>query len=180
MEANYRNRHGYWKEATISYSAANEKGIMIKHREQYVVEALDFIQAQSRITDEMQAANRKIIVDPIKTPKYGEICFNESLNCEDYFKVKVQVSEEVEVNSRKGGTKIKTKLRTREHLIQADSDAAARAAIHDCVYKGSLENWEIVAINKTKIMGVLEREKHLDSLAEERAKKQQEDEELKK
>lgn len=179
-EVVYRNRSGFWKEATISYSAPNEKGVMIKHREQYVVEALDFIQAQTRITKEMECANRKIIVDPIKTPKYGEICFNESLTVDDFFKVKIQISEEVEVKSRKGGTKIKTKLRTREHLIQAESDAAARAAMHDCVYKGSTEDWEIIQITKTKLLGVLENEKHLANLAEERAEKEKKDAELKK
>lgn len=180
MEQNYRNRSGFWKEATIVYSAPNEKGITVKHREQYVVESLDFIQAQTRITKEMECANRKITVDPIKTPKYGEICFNESSNCDDWWKVKVQITEDVEVKSRKGGTKIKTKIRTREHLVQAESDAAARNAIHECVYKGSTEDWEIVQSTKTKILGVLEVDKHLSALDEERAEKERKDAELKK
>lgn len=180
MEASYRNRSGFWKECSISYSAQNEKGISVKHREQYVVEALDFIQAQTRVTKEMECANRKIMVDAIKTPKYGEICFDEASNCEDWWKVKVQISEEVEVKSRKGGTKIKTKLRTREHLIQAGSDAAARTAIQDCIYKGSNEDWEIIQVTKTKLLGVLENEKHLANLAEERAEKERNDAELKK
>lgn len=180
METNYRSRLGYWKECTITYSAANEKGIMVKHREQYVVEALDFIQAQTRITAEMEAANRKITVDPIKTPKYGEICFNDASDCEDWWKAKVQISEEVVVKSRKGGTKVKTKLRTREHLIQASSDAAARQAIKEHLYEKSTEDWEIIQITKTKLLGVLEKEKHLASTAEERAEKEQKDAELKK
>lgn len=179
METNYRNRSGFWKEATASYSAPNEKGIMIKHREQYVVEAADFVQAQTRLTKEMECANRKIIVDPIKTPRYGEICFNETEQIDDWFKVRIQVSEEVEVRSRKGGTKVKTKLRTREHLIQASSDAAARTAIHECVYKGSTEDWEIVQITKTKVLGVLENDKHLSNLDDERSEKEKRDSELK-
>lgn len=180
MEANYRNRSGYWKEVSISYSAQNEKGFSVKHKEQYVVEALDFIQAQTRVVKEMECANRKILVDAIKTPKYGEICFNEGANIDDFFKVRIQVTEEVEVKSRKGGTKIKTKLRTREHLVQASSDAGARTAIQECVYKGSTEDWEIIQITKTKFLGVLEHDKHLANLAEERAKKEQKDAELKK
>ena len=180
METNYRNRSGFWKECTISYSAMNEKGITVKHREQYVVEALDFIQAQTRITKEMECANRKIIVDPIKTPKYGEICFNVSENIDDWWKVKIQISEEVEVKSRKGGTKVKTKLRTREHLVNASSDAGARTAIQECVYKGSTEEWEIIQVTKTKLLGVLENDKHLSNLDDERAAKEQQDAELKK
>ena len=180
METNYRNRSGFWKEVNISYSAQNEKGFPVKHKESYVVEALDFIQAQTRITKELECANRKIIVDAIKTPKYGEICFNEGANVDDFFKVKVQITEDVEVKTRKGGTKIKTKLRTHEHLIQASSDAAARTAIHECVYKGSTEDWEIIAITKTKFLGVLENDKHLANLAEERAEKEKKDAELKK
>lgn len=180
MEAIYRNRSGYWKEVTITYSALNEKGFSVKHREQYVVEALDFIQAQTRVVKEMECANRKILVDAIKTPKYGEICFNEAAHTDDFFKVKVQVSEEVEVKSRKGGTKVKTKLRTRDHLVQASSDAGARTAIHECVYKGSTEDWEIIQITKTKILGVLENDKHLANLEDEKAAKEQKDDELKK
>lgn len=180
MEANYRNRSGFWKECSISYSAVNEKGLTVKHKEQYVVEALDFIQAQTRVVKEMECANRTIKVETIKTPKYGEICFNEAATCEDFYKIKVQVSEEVEVKSRKGGTKVKTKLRTREHLVQANSDAAARTAIHDYVYKGSTEDWEIIGINKTKFLGVLENDKHLANLEDERSEKEKEDAELKK
>jgi hypothetical protein len=48
------------------------------------------------------------------------------------------------------------------------------------VYKDSTADWEISDINKTRILGVLEREKHLDNLAEERAKKEQADADLKK
>lgn len=180
METNYRNRSGFWKEATASYSAPNEKGIMIKHREQYVVEAADFVQAQTRLTKEMECANRKIIVDPIKTPRYGEICFNETDTCDGWWKVKVQITEEVEVRSRKGGYRTKTKQRTREHLIEASSDAGARTAIQECVYKGSTEEWKIISVTETKLMGVLENEKHLENLADERAKKEEQDAELKK
>lgn len=180
MEANYRLRNSFWKEATISYTAVNEKGIYVKHREQYVVEAADFVQAQTRMVKEMECANRKIVVDPIKTPKYGEICFDDSCGCEDFFKVKVEVSEDVEVKSRKGGTKIKTKKIVHEYLVQAASDAAARTAVHENIYKGSTEDWEIIQITKTKLLGVLEKEKHLSATAEERAKKEQEDANLKK
>ena len=164
----------------ISYSAQNEKGITVKHKEQYVVEAVDFIQAQTRVTKEMECANRKILVDAIKTPKYGEICFNDGANIDDFWKVKIQVTEEVETHSRKGGTKVKQKIRTREHLIQASSDAGARTAIQECLYKDSTEDWEIVQVTKTKLLGVLENEKHLANLAEERAEKEKKDAELKK
>ena len=65
-------------------------------------------------------------------------------------------------------------------MVQATSDVSARTAIKEVVYKDSTEDWEIVNITKTKLLGVLERDKHLDNLAEERAKKEAADAELNK
>ncbi len=179
-ELNLRNRSGYWIETNIAYNTVNEKGVQKEIKEKYVVEAVDFGQAEERIRKEMNCANRQIkILSPMVRPKYGEICFNDNSNIDTFFKVKVVITEEVEVRSRKGGVRTKTKAVSHFHLIQASSDEGARRAIKEVVYKDSNADWEISDINKTRILGILERDKHLDSLAEEREKKAQSDADLK-
>ena len=180
-ELNLRNRSGYWIETNIAYNTTNEKGVQKEIKEKYVVEAIDFGQAEERIRKEMNCANRQIkILSPMVRPKYGEICFAGNTEIDTWFKVKVIITEEVEIRSRKGGVRTKTKAVSHFHLIQATTDEGARRAIKEVVYKDSTADWEISDINKTRILGVLEREKHLDNLAEERAKKEQADADLKK
>jgi hypothetical protein len=180
-ELNLRNRSGYWIETNIAYNTTNEKGVQKEIKEKYVVEAIDFGQAEERIRKEMNCANRQIkILSPMVRPKYGEICFADNTEIDTWFKVKVIITEEVEIRSRKGGVRTKTKAVSHFHLIQATTDEGARRAIKEVVYKDSTADWEISDINKTRILGVLEREKHLDNLAEERAKKEQADADLKK
>ena len=180
-ELNLRNRSGYWIETNIAYNTTNEKGVTKEIREKYVVEAIDFGQAEQRIRDEMNCANRQIkIMSPMVRPKYGEICFADNTEIDTWFKVKVVITEEVEIRSRKGGVRTKTKAVSHFHLVQATTDEGARRAIKEVVYKDSTADWEISDINKTRILGVLEKGKHLDGLADERAKKEQADAELKK
>ncbi len=179
-ELNLRNRSGFWVETGISYTTTNEKGLTKEISEKYVVEAADFGQAEDRIRKEMNCANRSIKVKTVVRPKYGEICFADNSQIDTFFKVKVVVTEEIEVRTRKGGVRTKSKAVSHFHLVQAQSVEGARQAIKDVVYKDSNADWEIADIVKTRVLDVLERDKHLDTLAEERAKKEAADAELNK
>lgn len=178
-ELSLRNRSGFWIETSIAYNTTNEKGVTKEISEKYVVEAADFGQAEERIRKEMNCANRAIKIKAVVRPKYGEICFADNTSIDNWFKVKVIITEEVEVKTRKGGVRTKTKAVSHFHLVQAQTVESARQAIRDVVYKDSSEDWEISDIVKTRILDVLERDKHLETLAEERAKKEAADKDLK-
>lgn len=178
-ELQLRSRSGFWIEATCSYTTTNEKGLSKEITERYTIEAADFGQAEERLRKEMNCANRSIKVKAVVRPKYGEICFADNSGIDNWWKVKVVETEEVEVRTRKGGTRTKTKAVSHIFLVQATSDEGARRAIKEVVYKDSNADWEISDIVKTRILDVLERDKHLDTLAEERAKKEAADAELK-
>jgi hypothetical protein len=152
-------------QVTIAYNKMNEKGTTKEVREQYVVEASTFIDAEQKIRDEMNYNNRPIKVPAIVKPKYGEICFSDDANAENFYKVKVVINEEVEVRTRKGGTRTKTKAVSHYHLVQAASNEDARKAIVDEVYKNTMCDYEIADIMKTRILDVLENDKHLQTLA---------------
>lgn len=164
-----RNRSGFWIEAQIAFNQTNEKGISKEVKERYVVEAATFIDGETRIRKEMEYNNRPIKVPAMIKPKYGTICFSNDTSAENFYKVKVCITEEIEVKTRKGGTRIKSKVVSHFHLVQAANVEGARQAIKDVVYKDSMADYEIADIVKTRILDVLEKDKHLQTLSSEQA-----------
>lgn len=163
---NLRNRSGYWMEATLAFNETNEKGLEKEVKERYVVEAASFIDGEKRLRDELNYANRPIkrVVNMIR-PKYDEICFTDDANAESFYKVKVVITEDVEVKTRKGGVRTKTKAVSCFHLVQAASNEEARKAVVEYVYKNSIADYEISDVVKTRILDVLENGKHIQTLA---------------
>lgn len=165
--ANLRNRSGLWMEVQIVISETNEKGFPKEVKERYTVEAASFIDAEQKIRAEHNYANRPIKrVDSVIRPKYGTICFSDDAAAENWYKCKVCITEEVEVKTRKGGTRTKTKVVSHFHLIQASSVESARLACAGEVYKNSNADYEISDVVKTRILDVLENDKHLQTLAD--------------
>lgn len=164
-----RNRSGFWIEVQIAFNQTNEKGISKEVKERYVVEAATFIDGETRIRKEMEYNNRPIKVPAMIKPKYGTICFSNDTSAENFYKVKVCITEEIEVKTRKGGTRIKSKVVSHFHLVQAANVEGARQAIKYVVYKDSMADYEIADIVKTRILDVLEKDKHLQTLSSEQA-----------
>jgi hypothetical protein len=151
-------------EATIEITETTPKGLPKTVRERYTVEAASFIDGEERIRKELNYSNRPIkTVSGMLRPKYGEICFSDDAAAENWYKVKVDMKEEVEVRTRKGGTRTKTKTVSHYYLVQSDSNENARKAIGDEIYKGSNADYEIADVVKTRILDVLEKDKHLKS-----------------
>lgn len=167
--ANFRNRSGLWMEAVLAFSETNEKGITKEVKERYVVEASSFIDGEKKLRDELNYNNRPIkSVSGMLRPKYGTICFNDNAGAENFYKVKVCITEEVEVRTRKGGVRTKTKVQSHFHLVQASNVEEARKAIKEVVYKESMADYEIADIVKTRILDVLENNKHLTTLSDKK------------
>lgn len=161
--SNLRSRSGFWIEAAISYPHTNEKGVTKDINEKYLVEAADFGQAEERIRKEMNCDNRTIHVKSVTRPKYAEICFDDESGIDTYFKVKVVIHEEVET---KGGIDVKTKDRKKLHIVQAADVESARKAVSESIYKDTMLDYDIDDVVKTKLMGILEYGKHLDTASD--------------
>jgi len=164
--ANLRNRSGFWMEAVAVFNETNEKGISKEVKERYVIEAASFIDGEKKLRDELNYNNRPIKkVDGMIRPKYGTICFSDDATAVNFYKIKVVITEEIEVKTRKGGVRTKTKAVSHFHLVQAASNESARRAVAEEVYKNSNADYEIADVVKTRILDVLENEKHLTTLA---------------
>ena len=166
--ANLRNRSGFWMEAVAVFNETNEKGISKEVKERYVIEAASFLDGEKKLRDELNYSNRPIKrVDGMVRPKYGTICFSDDATAENFYKAKVVITEEIEVKTRKGGIHTKTKAVSHFHLVQAPSVESARKAVVDVVYKDSNADYEISDVVKTRILDVLENDKHLKKKDEE-------------
>lgn len=161
-----RNRSGFWVEALVKFTETNEKGIQKEVGERYVVEAASFMDGEKRIREEFNYANKPLkTVAAMLKPKYGTICFSNDADADNWYKVKVSISEEVEIRTRKGGTRTKTKVVSHFHLVQAASQEGAVHAIKEVVYKDSNADYEISDVVKTRILDVLENGKHLQGIS---------------
>lgn len=167
--ANLRNRSGFWMEATLAFNETNDKGVTKEVKEKYVVEAASFIDGEKKLRDELTYANRPIkSVANMLRPKYGTICFSDDATADSFYKCKVVITEEIEVKTRKGGVRTKTKAVSHFHLVQAASNESARRAVAEEVYKNSNADYEIADVVKTRILDVLENDKHMTTLADKK------------
>lgn len=102
-----------WFETKISYEKVDEEGLSRKVTEKYVVDAVNYTEAEERITAEMmQRISTEFNVKGISIAPYSEIIFSDNEIDEHWFKAKVKFYS---VNERNGRKKILTTC----YLVQA-------------------------------------------------------------
>lgn len=129
----------------IKLEKVAEEGKIIKVSEQYLVDALSFTEAESRINKEMKPfISGEFVVDKISRAKINELFPNES--GDKWFKSKVffvSLDEEKGVEKRTACTM----------CVQANDIKEAEANLHEGM-KGTMANYEIASITETKILDV--------------------------
>ena len=145
-----RNRTLECFEVGVSYLKMKENGETKEVKEKYVIEAPTFGNAEEIAIREISSyvVDGGVIIRTIARPKYQDICFSEDAECENFYKVKILITE---LND--DGTEKELPI---FHLVQAKSLEAARNAIISTVYAGSMADYEIASISKTSIIDVFE------------------------
>ena len=136
-----------WFECKVTYDRTAEDGTVKKVTEPYMVDALSFTEAESRICKECQAyATGEFTVSAVKRCKITEIFFNEDLQEYKWFRCRVNY---VSLDEEKGVEK-----RTpHTMMVQAvDFQDAVKALIKGM--QGSTCDYEIASITETKIIDV--------------------------
>ncbi|MBQ9652207.1 MAG: DUF4494 domain-containing protein, partial [Prevotella sp.] len=99
-----RSRVTEWFETKIGYEKPAEDGMMKKVKEQYVVDALSFTEAERRISEEMSSyISGAFDVIDIKKATYKEVFFSEDASADRWFKAKLQfitIDEKTEKEKR--------------------------------------------------------------------------------
>lgn len=133
-------------EVGIRYDKIMDDGMTKKVTELYIVDALSFTEAEARIITEMSAyISGEFDVLSMKITKYSEIIDRDGTR---YYKAKVNTFEIDERTAKE--KKTPTYL-----LVMADDIDDARKAVIEA-YSKSMLNYEIEALQETKIVDVFE------------------------
>ena len=144
-----RSRTAMWFECKIRYEKVTEDGLQKKVNESYVVDALSFSEAETRITEEMLSyISGEFEVADIKKAAYKEVFFTDDNIADKWYKAKLQfitIDEKTE----------KEKRSTVNYLVQAGSMNGAMKNI-DEVMGGTMIDYVVSSVAETTLMDVYE------------------------
>ena len=136
-----------WFECKVTYDRTAEDGTVKKVTEPYMVDALSFTEAESRICKECQAyATGEFTVSAVKRCKIAEMFFNEDLQEYKWFRCRVNY---VSVDEEKG---IEKRIAQTMMVQAVDFQDAVKALVKGM--DSSVCDYEIASITETKIIDV--------------------------
>ncbi len=134
-----------WFECKVSFEKVQEDGLMKKVTEPYLVDALSFTEAETRISKEVQPyASGEFTVSNIKRCKIAELFFDD--NGDKWYRCKVHL---ITIDENKG---IEKRI-PQTYMVQAND---LRNAV-DNLFKameGTLGDYELAAVTETAILDV--------------------------
>lgn len=134
-----------WFECKVRFDKMQDNGAVKKVNEPYLVDALTFTEAESRIIEEMTPfISGDFSVSAVKKTKIAEIFFND--DGDRYYMVKVNL---IVIDEKSGAEKKVANF----ILVQAsDFEDALKKFLKGM--EGTLSDFEIVSISETPIMDV--------------------------
>lgn len=138
-------RMALWFECKVRYDKMMENGMVKKVNEPYLVDAMTFTEAESRIVEEMKPyISGEYSISSEKKTKISEIFFNES--GDRYYQVKVNF---ITMDEKSGMEKKTSSL----ILVQASDFGDAYKRFEEGM-KGTIADYEIASITETMLMDV--------------------------
>lgn len=133
--------------AKVRYSKTMESGKEKKVSELYLVDALSFTEAESRIIEEASAfISGEFTVSDIKRANYAEYFFCVETDAEKYFACRLEF---ITINEKDGKEK-KTKQNV---LVQASDLRDAMNRLSE-IMKGTISDYNALSIKETAILDV--------------------------
>ncbi len=144
-----RTKSGSFFEVGVRYDKTMEDGQQKKVTERYVIDALSFTEAEERIANEMSHyISGEYEIKSEVPAAYGEIFLTDNPKADKYYKVKVAF---ISVDEKNG----KEKRSVNTYLVQGSSVKNALDNTNE-VFKGTVIDYVITAINETKILDFFE------------------------
>ena len=144
-----RSRTAIWFECKIAYEKVMEDGLQKKVKENYVVDALSFTEAETRIMEEMSSyISGEFTIEDIKIASYKEIFFSEEEMADKWYKAKLQfitIDEKTE----------KEKRSNVNYLVQAGTLKGAVNNI-ESVMGTTMIDYVIATVAETTLIDVFE------------------------
>jgi len=134
-----------WFNASVIYEKTAEEGKIVKVTESYLVDALNFTEAETRMHEEMKSfISGEFVVSKVSRARIAELFANE--NGDKWYKSRVafiSLDEEKRIEKRTISTR----------MVQANTVKEAFDGITEGM-KGTMSEYEIESIVKTKIEDV--------------------------
>lgn len=136
-----------WFECKIRYEKVAENGMNKKVTEPYLVDALSFTEAESRIIEEMQPfIDGEFHVTAIKLVNYKEYFPSDDEAADKWYKVKANF---ITLDEKSG----KEKRTAWYAIVQSDSTVNAEKYFHERM-KGTLADYTVEYVSETPIVDV--------------------------
>lgn len=144
-----RTESATWFEVGIRYRKTQEDGSEKAVTERYAVDALSFTEAETAITEEMEAyISGEFKIKSEVQANYSEVWFSDNDDDDKWYKAKlsyITIDERTEKEKRTNVT----------YLVQAKSMHRALKNIDEVMGK-SLADYEVVGLKETKVLDVFE------------------------
>lgn len=134
-----------WFECKVSYEKVMENGIQKRVTEPYLVDALSFTEAESRIIEEIRPyISGEFTISDIKRARLSEMFLNE--NGDRYFKAKIYF---VTLDEKSGSEK-----KTAATMLAQASSLKEALEVVEKGMSGTLADYEIASLSETAIMDI--------------------------
>ena len=144
-----RSRTAIWFECKVRYEKTTEDGIQKKVTETYVVDALTFSEAESRIIEEMSHfVSGELEVTFLKIAQYKEIFFDNDNVADKWYKAKLAFITDDEKTDKQKKTTI-------YNLVNASNINAAIVKI-DEIMANTMIDYLTCNVSETQIIDVFE------------------------
>ena len=146
-----RSRTSIWFECKVRYEKTEDDGMPRKVTETYVVDALSFSEAESRILEEMgKYVSGELEVCDLKIAQYKEIFFADNDLADKWYKAKlafITIDEKTDKEKKTAVT----------YLINAGNIDSAKKNV-DEIMSGTMIDYKTTNISETRILDVFESE----------------------
>ena len=144
-----RSRTTIWFECKVRYEKSGEDGTPRKVTETYVVDALSFSEAESRIMEEMSRwVSGELEIADLKIAQYKEIFFADSDLADKWYKAKLAFITIDEKTDKEKKTSV-------YYLVNAGNIDAAKKNVDDIMGE-SMIDYETKSLSETQIIDVFE------------------------
>ena len=154
-----RSRTAIWFECKVRYEKNGDDGMPKKVIETYVVDAVSFGEAESRILEEMgKYVSGEIEVVDLKIAQYKEIFFADNNLADKWYKAKLAFITIDEKTDKEKKTSV-------YYLVNAGNIDAAKKNVDDIMGK-SMIDYETKSLSETQIIDVFEYKKKTEITSE--------------
>ena len=144
-----RSKTSTWFETKVRYEKVMDDGREKNVTEVFVVDALSFTEAETKITEELSAyTSRETFIKAITRASYSEVLFSDDSKDDKWYRVKLAFITLDERTEKEKKTLV-------TYLFQAANIDKARAYVKEVMDKTAID-YEVVSISETPVLDIFE------------------------